>query len=133
MFINFIHHFWPALLTRNEFLEEFVTPIVKASKGTQKISFYTIPEYEKWKANLDEPARYSCIMQNNITHPLILSISKWKVKYYKGLGTNTTEEAKEYFRNLHNHRITFTWIGDRDGEDICIFNTKLIDGCSFTI
>ena len=33
LFINFIHKFWPKLLEENNFLEEFVTPIVKARKG----------------------------------------------------------------------------------------------------
>jgi DNA topoisomerase-2 len=33
LIINFIHHFWPSLLQLNGFLEEFVTPIIKATKG----------------------------------------------------------------------------------------------------
>lgn len=35
--INFIHHNWPSLLKQN-FLEEFITPIVKVTKG-KEISF----------------------------------------------------------------------------------------------
>ena len=26
--------------------------------------------------------------------------NRWKVKYYKGLGTSTSKEAKEYFKDL---------------------------------
>jgi DNA topoisomerase-2 len=37
LLINFIHHNWPDLL-KLPFLEEFITPIVKATKGTQ-VSF----------------------------------------------------------------------------------------------
>ena len=33
LLINFIHHFWPDLLKSNDFLVEFVTPIIKATKG----------------------------------------------------------------------------------------------------
>ena len=30
-------------------MTEFITPIVKVTKGKQTKSFYTMPEYEKWK------------------------------------------------------------------------------------
>ena len=33
LLINFIHHFWPSLMRNNGFMREFVTPIIKASKG----------------------------------------------------------------------------------------------------
>ncbi len=48
LLINFIHYYWPDLLYRKNFLKEFITPIIKVSKGNEKISFFTIPEYEKW-------------------------------------------------------------------------------------
>ena len=38
LLINFIHHNWPDLL-KLPFLEEFITPIVKATKGTN-VSFW---------------------------------------------------------------------------------------------
>ena len=78
---------WPSLLKMNGFLEEFVTPIVKATKGQQEETFFTLPEYEQWAA------------QTNLRG--------WKIKYYKGLGTSTTKEAKEYFSDLIAHRIKF--------------------------
>ena len=31
----------------------------------------------------------------------------YKVKYYKGLGTSTSLEAKEYFRAINRHMIGF--------------------------
>lgn len=52
--MNYIHKFWPKLLQGDGFLEEFITPIVKATKGKQRMVFYTIPEYELWKKQLDE-------------------------------------------------------------------------------
>merc|ERR1719365_576414 len=39
--INFIHHNWPGLL-KLPFLEEFITPIVKATKGNHSQCFYSL-------------------------------------------------------------------------------------------
>ena len=45
-----IHHYAPSLLTRHDFMQEFITPIVVVKKGkTQNQAFYTLPEYEAWK------------------------------------------------------------------------------------
>ncbi|KAG9343807.1 hypothetical protein JZ751_013188 [Albula glossodonta] len=87
LLINFIHHNWPSLL-RHKFLEEFITPIIKASNKKQELSFYSIPEFNEWKEN-----------QANFR--------SWKIKYYKGLGTSTSKEAKEYFSDMERHRIPF--------------------------
>lgn len=63
LFINLLHHFWPALLrtTSNEsadnFLEEFVTPIVKVAKGKEKLEFFTVHEYDQWKQSIGEEIR----------------------------------------------------------------------------
>jgi DNA topoisomerase-2 len=49
LLINFIHNYWPELLSRHPgFLKEFITPIIKVSRGVEKLAFFTIPEYEKW-------------------------------------------------------------------------------------
>ena len=37
--------------------------------------------------------------------------NSWAIKYYKGLGTSTSVEAKQYFSNLSLHELTFTWSG----------------------
>ncbi|CAE7296829.1 top-2 [Symbiodinium pilosum] len=101
LLINFFHYFWPDLLRGNKgFLQQFVTPIVKATKDGHVIQFFTMVEYEKWKTKTRDGAG-------------------WKIKYYKGLGTSTAAEAKEYFGNIHDHRIDFKWKGS--GEN------KLID------
>ncbi|XP_030076913.1 DNA topoisomerase 2-alpha [Microcaecilia unicolor] len=108
LLINFIHHNWPSLL-RHSFLEEFITPIIKASKSKQEISFYSIPEFEEWK---------------NITG----NLKPWKVKYYKGLGTSTSKEAKEYFADMKRHRIPFTYSGPADDAAISLaFSKKKVD------
>ena len=82
--INFIDHFWPSLLGIPNFLVEFITPIVKATRNKQEITFYTIPEYEAWKANNEDG-------------------KGWTIKYYKGLGTSTAADAKKYFGNMREH------------------------------
>ncbi|XP_062993417.1 DNA topoisomerase 2-alpha isoform X2 [Elgaria multicarinata webbii] len=108
LLINFIHHNWPSLL-KHRFLEEFITPIIKASKNKEEISFYSIPEFEEWKAS-------------NLTY------KNWKIKYYKGLGTSTSKEAKEYFAEMTRHRIPFKYCGPEDDAAITLaFSKKKID------
>lgn len=108
LLINFIHHNWPSLL-KLPFLEEFITPIVKASKGKNEISFYSLPEFEEWKTATDDWQR-------------------WKVKYYKGLGTSTAKEAKEYFSDMLRHRIKFKYQGGEDDRAIELaFSKKMVD------
>ena len=94
LIINFIHYAHPELLKLN-FIEEFITPIVKATKGNQSQSFFSIPELEEWKG------------KNKNWH-------KYRLKYYKGLGTSTSEEAKEYFLNFQRHQIKFISSKDDD-------------------
>uniref|UniRef100_A0A8I5ND77 DNA topoisomerase 2 n=1 Tax=Papio anubis TaxID=9555 RepID=A0A8I5ND77_PAPAN len=108
LLINFIHHNWPSLL-KHGFLEEFITPIVKASKNKQELSFYSIPEFDEWKKHIENQ-------------------KAWKIKYYKGLGTSTAKEAKEYFADMERHRILFRYAGPEDDAAITLaFSKKKID------
>ncbi|XP_076821820.1 DNA topoisomerase 2-alpha-like [Clavelina lepadiformis] len=108
LLINFIHSNWPNMLQRR-MLEEFITPIVKVTKGSQVLSFYTIPEFEEWQSSIENS-------------------SSWKVKYYKGLGTSTSKEAKAYFADMSRHRVRFKYSGpDDDGCIDMAFNKKRAD------
>lgn len=108
LIINFIHHNWPDLLRLN-FLEEFITPIVKVFRKNDELAFYSLPEFEEWKSATPDNA-------------------KWTVKYYKGLGTSTSKEAKEYFQNMARHRIRFTYLGQQDDNNIIMaFSKKCVD------
>uniref|UniRef100_A0A8B9CEF4 DNA topoisomerase 2 n=1 Tax=Anser brachyrhynchus TaxID=132585 RepID=A0A8B9CEF4_9AVES len=108
LLINFIHHNWPSLL-RHNFLEEFITPIIKASKNKEEIAFYSIPEFEEWKSSTQ-------------------NYNSWKIKYYKGLGTSTSKEAKEYFANMAKHRIGFKYSGPEDDAAITLaFSKKKVE------
>jgi len=49
LIINFIHSMWPSLIKERGFLCEFITPIVKVSKGRVVRAFYTLPEFIEWK------------------------------------------------------------------------------------
>ncbi|TKR76456.1 hypothetical protein L596_017588 [Steinernema carpocapsae] len=106
--INFIHHKWPSLIRRN-FIEEFITPIIKATKGREEQSFFSIPEYIEWRQNTDNWHTY-------------------RIKYYKGLGTSTSKEAKEYFSDMLRHRIKFQYGGPDDDEAVDLaFSKKKIE------
>lgn len=99
--INMFHELWHALTTIPGFLCYINTPIVKAWKGNDKISFYSIQEFEKWRA---------------------ITSGKWKVKYYKGLGTSTAGEFREYFESLR--LVEFAHTSDSDDMIDKMFNKK---------
>ena len=77
--INMIDSEWNSLIEIPEFIGYMNTPILKATKGKEIKDFYNNGEYEIWKDRED------------------IDISKWSIKYYKGLGTSTSKEFKEYF------------------------------------
>uniref|UniRef100_A0A8C9RUF5 DNA topoisomerase 2 n=1 Tax=Scleropages formosus TaxID=113540 RepID=A0A8C9RUF5_SCLFO len=108
LLINFFHHNWPSLL-KHAFLEEFITPIVKVTKNKQELAFYSIPEFEEWKKQTE-------------------NFKSWHIKYYKGLGTSTSKEAKEYFADMERHRVIFRYTGAEDDAAITLaFSKKKTD------
>ena len=96
--LNMFDHFWPSLLASGDFLEQFITPIVKATwRGRSSRApaepvraFYRLPDFQQWWHALDAQ-----------------SATQWHIKYYKGLGTSTSQEGREYFRQLERHRVRF--------------------------
>ena len=76
--VNLFHSQWRELLQLDNFLGFMNTPIIKAKKGSQEKSFYSESKYKEWKQS------------NN-------NGKGWKIKYFKGLGTSTAKEFKEYF------------------------------------
>jgi DNA topoisomerase-2 len=104
LLINFIHKLWPELLELG-FCYEFITPIVKAKKGKRVIDYYDLDKYN----------------QDNLSGKL----QGFKTKYYKGLGTISSTEIKEMFKNIDKHLIKFNYVQDRDSDTIdMLFNTK---------
>ncbi|KAJ3544854.1 hypothetical protein NM688_g5693 [Phlebia brevispora] len=109
LILNYLDHFYPSLLRVPNFLVEFVTPIVRVTKGKEKINFFTIPEYEKWVEQTPD-------------------VHKWKAKYYKGLGTSKDEDARDYFSHMNKHMIPFSTIKDEERELIELaFSKKKAD------
>lgn len=106
LIINFLDHFFPSLLKMPSFLLEFITPIIRATKKNETRDFFTIPEYEAFKAENDG----------------------WAIKYYKGLGTSTPKDAKQYFSDLKKHVKSFLPCNDGDRSLIDLaFNKKKAD------
>jgi len=126
LIINLFHHFWPNLLKIDGFLQHFITPLVKVKlRGSKKRTigstssggvassvqtkvFYSIPEYLNWcNANGVKQTTDTDSGADSGAGAGVKAMSTGKsivsVKYYKGLGTNTAEEGKEYFRDLPMH------------------------------
>ncbi|KAJ7662019.1 topoisomerase II [Mycena polygramma] len=110
LIINFLDHFYPSLLKLDDFLVEFVTPIVRVTKGArQRKDFFTIPEYEQWAEETPDSV-------------------KGDVKYYKGLGTSKDSDARDYFSHMEKHMIPFARTQDGDRELIELaFSKKKAD------
>ena len=100
--INMFQSLWPSISKLN-IIGFMNTPILKAKKGTQELTFYNDSEYEEWKnANNDGKG--------------------WKIKYYKGLGTSTSKEFKEYFKQ--KKEVYFEYTENSDDAIDMVFNKK---------
>ena len=80
--INAFHSAWQSLAMIPGFLSFMNTPILRAKRGQQTLLFYNDGEYNDWKLTLPNQ-----------------SSQGWTIKYFKGLGTSTAVEFKEYFAN----------------------------------
>jgi len=98
--MNMFHSIWPELVQRDGFITSLATPIVKAFKNKDTKTFYNLTEYDDWLEGLSDTAKKS-----------------WKIKYYKGLGTSTSVEAKEYFVDVNNKLIKYQWEKDEEEND----------------
>ena len=104
--INMFQSEWPTLAEIPGFIGFMNTPILKANKANQTLMFYNDGEYEEWKNSNDTKG--------------------WKIKYYKGLGTSTGKEFREYFEQKkivgfeHNGKLS------DDAIDM-VFNKKRAD------
>jgi DNA topoisomerase-2 len=91
LLINYFTFNWPELVEQG-LIECLLTPVIKVFKGKNAIkNFYNTNDYESW----------------NKSEERLAITGKLRVKYYKGLGTSTASEAKEYFSDLSNNRIKY--------------------------
>ena len=105
LILNMIHAFWPSLLKLG-FVVSMVTPIIKATKGSQFKSFYTDSAFRVWYGD-GKPG--------------------WRIKYYKGLGTSTSAEAREYFKMIETLTVRFDVDIMTDNSVILAFDKKKAD------
>ena len=93
LLINLFHELWHELIAIPGFITYMATPIVKAHKGKETRIFYSQYEYEQWREGEGSKG--------------------WKVKYYKGLGTSTRDEAKDYFSKVNAVRFDYDEKSDK--------------------
>ena len=103
--INLFQSEWSSLVEIPGFIGFMNTPILKAKKGDAELNFYNDGEYEEWKEGNDTKG--------------------WKIKYYKGLGTSTGKEFREYFENKKT--VGFAMSEKSDDTIDMVFNKKRAD------
>jgi len=101
LIINLFACLWPSLLPCHDFIGFMNTPIIKATKGKEEKCFYNEEQHTKWKE----------------TNP-----KGWSEKFYKGLGTSTAKEFKDYF--LNKKIVHFTRTPECCGQLDMVFNKK---------
>lgn len=104
--LNLFQDQWNTLSTLENFIGFMNTPILKAKKGGNELLFYNDGEYNKWKSEND--------------------VKGWNIKYYKGLGTSTGKEFKEYFANKKIVYFTHEGVSSDNVVDM-VFNKKRSD------
>jgi DNA topoisomerase-2 len=103
--INLFQSEWPTLANIPGFIGFMNTPILKAKKGDIELNFYNDGEYNEWKEANDSKG--------------------WKIKYYKGLGTSTGKEFREYFEK--KKMVGFQHSDKSDDAIDMVFNKKRAD------
>ena len=104
--INLFQNEWASLTHIPGFIGFMNTPILKAKKGNQELKFYNEGEYEEWKTQNETKG--------------------WNIKYYKGLGTSTKTEFREYFEEKKFVGFEHTGQMSDDAIDM-VFNKKRAD------
>lgn len=108
LILNLFDVFWPEVLKKG-FVISMYTPILKVKQNKHTLaSFYSMGDYHKWKEQQS--------LNNNLPKNLTL-------KYYKGLGTSTSQEARECFEQLHK----IQYVYDDKAQDMLktVFDEKL--------
>jgi DNA topoisomerase-2 len=108
--INLFQNEWPSLTKIPGFIGFMNTPILKARRGAQEVLFYNDGEFDAWKKQF----------------PGEVVPASWSTKYYKGLGTSTGKEFKEYFE--HKKMVSFVHTGKESDDHLDMaFNKKRAD------
>jgi len=86
LILNLFEALWPTLIQLDDFITYLTTPIIKARRGKTEVAFYHRQAYDEWNAH-ERPG--------------------WTVKHYKGLGTSTATEFKEYMKDADKKLIAY--------------------------
>ena len=105
--INLFACEWSSLTLIPGFIGFMNTPILKAKKGSNELNFYNDGEFKEWKEHND--------------------VKGWAIKYYKGLGTSTGKEFKEYFENRKIVEFESSSLEKTDDIIDMVFNKKRAD------
>jgi len=106
--VNLFQSVWPSLAVIPGFIGFMNTPILKARKGSSELMFYNTGEYDAWLETLNHDPK------------------GWNIKYYKGLGTSTGKEFREYFAK--KKIVGFEHVGKETDDTIdMVFNKKRAD------
>jgi DNA topoisomerase II len=103
--INLFRVLFPNLFRTEGFLVSMMTPVVKARTSKETFSFYSLSEYRSWQAK----------------HPKSSPV----VKYLKGLGSSTSAEAKDYFRDMR--LVEYQYTSDSDDRMSLAFSKTRAD------
>ena len=106
LLFNLFNTMWPSLIKIDGFMNSMLTPIIKAKRKDVIYEFYNLIDFENWKKKFN--------------------VNKWNIKYYKGLGTSTEKEAKEYFKNIKNVEYIYDEEESKEKIDMA-FNKKRAD------
>lgn len=91
LILNMFHLFWPKLIEQG-FVYWFSTPVIRAYpkvKSEKKVlSFHSTIEFENWQSKND--------------------VSRYNIKYYKGLGSHDRDEAIHMFKDFPNKLMRYT-------------------------
>jgi len=83
LILNYFACRFPGLLEHN-FILNYRTPIVRATKGKMVKKFFTEGEFMLWQRSLSAK-----------------SLKSWSIQYFKGLGTSTDDHVKEDMEDPH--------------------------------
>jgi len=103
LLFNLFESLWPSLYRYDGFLNTMLTPVVKIKKKANEKSFYSVKDFNKWSKSANNDGN-------------------WSTKYYKGLGTSTPKEAKEYFKKPK--MVNYTSKTSKDDESIHLAFSK---------
>jgi len=108
--INLFHSMWPSLYRVPGFISFMNTPILRATKGKEVVVFYNEGEFKEWSKRTGSASASG-------------GLKGWTLKYFKGLGTSTASEFKEYFAN--KKIVDFDYLGESSDNVVdMVFNKK---------